>query len=295
MKLNVLVTGGSGFIGSHFVREAKAAGHNVDVLNRPDPAQTGDESSRIRTALKGKDVLYHLAWDSNPVAGWRNPLVEVEANLQNSIRLFEACVDQGVKKVVFASSGGTIYGPQKGVITEDMIPRPFNPYGIGKLTTEHFLNYYGQRTGLVSDVYRIGNVYGPGQRTDRLQGVIALWMKHILERGKIDVYGGASTIRDYIHVSDMAQLLMHSVDDLDHGDVYNLGVGKGTSILEMLELFQGAIDVPFEYEMHERRGLDNTSCILNTDRLLAFFPGFEFRKLEDEIGPTWVAFQASAR
>ena len=284
--MRILVTGGSGFIGSHFVSRAMAAGHEVSVLNRQDAA----DPEKRAVLLEGRDVVYHFAWDSNPVAGWRNPLIEVEGNLRHTIDLCEDCVDAGVKKLVFASSGGTVYGTQTGPITEEVIPEPFNPYGVGKLAAEHFLQYYRKRTELATDIYRIGNAYGPGQRTDRPQGVIALWMNQIMQHGHIEVYGDETTIRDYIHVEDVAQLMLHSLNDLSSSQLYNLGTGVGTSILELLAMFEQTVDRPFTNTVYQQRDLDNTSCILNASRLLEACPDFVFKELQDELGPTWRAF-----
>ena len=299
--LNLFVTGATGFVGSHFVDAALAQGHRITAWVRPGtrsglferedrvsfvdvPMGAGEGFAQL---LPGHDAVVHFAWSSDPVRGWQDPLAEVESNLGMAVQLFEACCEAGVKKILFPSSGGTVYGHQEGPISEEAVPRPFNPYGIGKLTAEHFLAYYRQRAGIAADVFRIGNAYGPRQRTDKPQGVIARWMAQVVAGETIEVFGGAETYRDYIHVQDVAALMLLGLDDLTHSAVYNLGTGVGTSILELLELFKTAIPVPFEAHVAPRRDLDNTSCILDVSRLLARAPGFQFRKLADELGPTW--------
>jgi UDP-glucose 4-epimerase len=301
----VLVTGGTGFVGSHFVDAALAAGHDVTALVRAGTQgdhnddrvnyieHDFDQPEALAAIMTHQDVFAHFAWASDPVEGWCNPSIEVEANIRLSIELFEACVAAGVKKILFASSGGTVYGSYEGLICEDVVPRPFNPYGIGKLTVEHFLAYYQKRSGVDVDVYRIGNAYGPRQRVEKKQGVLPRWMDQIYRGEPVDVFGGEGTLRDYIHVQDVAVLMETGLNDLAASGTYNLGTGIGTSVLQLVQLLQENIDRPFEVHHAPRRESDNTSCILDARRILGRVPDFRFRQLADEIAPTWEAFKAA--
>lgn len=301
--MNVLVLGGDGFIGSHTVDKLYKQGHNVTVFDRFPYNQSinlehlrgkitffqGEYANReqIALALKFQDVIYHFISATNPATSWDDPFLEIEVNLKNSVQLFEIAAQSGVKKIVFPSSGGAIYGRKSGVLDENKLPLPFSPYGITKLSIEYFLNYFKEKTGLSYDIYRIGNPYGPRQPMETPQGVIAVWMGKILVDEEISVYGDDETVRDYVYIDDVAYLLTHSMNNLESSDTYNLGVGKGLSVIELLEIFKGSIDRPFKSRVLARRSFDNSSVVLNSTKLISHFPGFKFQELKEKITDTW--------
>lgn len=309
--MNVLVVGGDGFLGSHLVEALVRAGHDVAVLDRfPDGTSrhlkavedrvrlvSGDLSARgpAEEALAGREVVFHFACATNPVASWNDIPLEIEENLRPSILLFERAAAAGVRKIVFPSSGGTVYGRQEGRLTEERVPLPVSPYGIFKLTTEHLLRHFGGKCGLAADVYRIANAYGPRQPVASGQGVIAIWMRQIVEGRVVHVYGDERTRRDYVHVGDVAALMQHSLRDLSASDVYNLGTGRGTSVLELLDIFRRRVHASFPCERHPRRPSDAEASVLDSGKLLSHFPGFRFAELEDKIGETWDDFRARFR
>ena len=294
-------------MGSHFVDQAVRLGHEVTVFDRfPDNMSRNLEHQRgkirfvtgefanpeiLSSVLEKQDIVYHFICATNPAESWANPDIEITENLISSIRLFELAVDNGVRKIVFPSSGGTVYGSQEDRITEATVPRPFSPYGIAKLATEHFLNYFTIRSGLAADIYRIGNAYGPRQPVHRAQGVISVWMWEILHGREIQVYGDTETKRDYVHVEDIAFLLTHSLKDPDSSGLYNLGTGVGMDIIGLLDLFRSTIDDLAGYTIHPRRSSDNLSIILDSSRLLSNFRDFRFQKLADKIPETWEHFK----
>ena len=225
--MNVLVLGGGGFLGSHMVERLLQEGHRVTVFDRQplcelprlrqaQPAVRSvaadfRDSEALKAVLRGQQVVYHFIWAGSPAASWGRPEKEVEDNLGASLNLLQLAAEMGIRKLVFPSSGGTIYGPQAGAITEGVLPRPVNPHGIMKLTVEHLLGYYRQARGLGADIYRIGNAYGPRQPADRPQGVVAAWVYRIIHSQPIHVYGDAETLRDYVHVQDVSELMMWSL------------------------------------------------------------------------------------
>lgn len=302
-RRRVVVFGGDGFIGSHLVDQLAAQGHEISVFDRfrndtsKNLAQLeggyrripGDFSSRdsVAAALEGQEVACHCISASNPVSGWRNPHAEIEEELRNSVRFFELCAQQGVRKVVYVSSGGTVYGQQTGPAGEDTLPRPCNPFGICRLAAEHFLDYFRIKDGLAADVYRAGNVFGPRQPMNASQGVIAVWMGRIIEGKPIEVFGDEKTLRDYIYVEDAAHLMTLSLQDLASSDTFNLGTGRGTSVLQLLEIFRTVVDRPFEYRIQPRRASDNTCVILPSGKLLRRYPEFRFQDLQGMLRRTW--------
>jgi UDP-glucose 4-epimerase len=300
--MKILVLGGDGFMGSHFVDRAVSLGHEITVFDR-FPYQTsrnlehqrgnirlfsGEFANRelLTTALEGQDIAYHFICATTPIESWNDPYIEIE-NLRTSLQLCELAVLRGVRKIVFASSGGTVYGPQNYAVDEKATPNPFSPYGITKLATEYFLNYFRQHGGLAADIYRIGNAYGPRQSMWRPQGVISVWLRDILAGKEIQVYGDETTLRDYVYIKDVALLMTHSLRDLDSSEVYNLGTGKGTSILQLLNIIHRVLDASIQYRIHPRRPSDNAVIVLDSSKLVAHFPGFQFQTLEEKIPETW--------
>lgn len=301
--MNVLVMGGDGFLGSHLVDRLVGQGHSVSVFDR-FPYQVTRNLEHLRNkirlihgefcnrkdigdSLKGQDVVYHFICTTNPAESWNDPLIEVEENIRPTLTFLEIAVAERLRKVVFPSSGGTVYGPQGRPVDEATLPCPMSPYGIAKLAIENFLWYFHRRHGIAVDIYRIGNPYGPRQPVFRPQGVIAVWMHAILCGSPVHVYGDHTTLRDYVFVGDVADLMLHSVVDPSTSDTYNLGTGNGISVLQLLEIFRKVIDVPFECHHHERRPSDNTSIVLNSGRLLCRYPQFRFRPMEEMIAQTW--------
>ena len=182
--MRVLVVGGAGFIGRHLVEHLAREGHDLTVLDpaaqqappgttvtclRPDDS----DCPPLSEVMQGQEIVYLLASTSNVPATWSAPDVEVRRNLLPALAYAQEAAQSGVRRIVFASSGGTVYGPFEGAATEDHPVKPFTPYGITKLATERFLRYLGARFGVRTDIYRVANAYGPGQPARGGQGVIA--------------------------------------------------------------------------------------------------------------------------
>ena len=301
--MKILVLGGDGFMGSHFIDRAVSLGHEVTVFDR-FPYQTsrnlehqrgkihfisGEFANReiLSKALERQEIAYHFICATTPIESWNDPSLEIEENLRTSLQLCELAALRGVRKIVFASSGGTVYGPQNQPVDEKATPNPFSPYGITKLATEYFLNYFRVHSGVAADIYRIGNAYGPRQSMWRPQGVIAVWMRDILAGQEIQVYGDKTTLRDYVYIGDVTFLMIHSLEDPDSSGIYNLGTGRGTSILQLLNIFQTVVDASIRYRIHPKRPSDNAVIVLDSSKLLTHFPGFQFQTLEDKIPETW--------
>jgi len=306
MEMNeqsIVVFGGNGFIGSHFVDYLIKCGYDVTVVDRFTAEKDNcslassqkihrikcdiDDSDAYSSALGSNTVVYNFISAFNPRSSWGRAIESVQADVIQALRLCELCIKRGVAKFVYVSSGGTIYGPQSGIVTEDRLPRPFNPHGICKLTVEHFLEYYRVKEGIPIDIYRVGNVFGPRQPMRSAQGVVAVWMRQILDQETIEVYGDSETCRDYIYVGDAAYLLGHSLRDFGSSDVYNLGTGKGVSIIELLDIFKEVVDIPFQSRIHPRRSSDNTRSILSGEKLCRHYPDLNFKDMKAMIKHTW--------
>lgn len=301
--MRVCVLGGDGFIGSHVVEELLAQGCDVSVVGR-FPYQRTHNLEAIRSKirifhaditnpvqlepiLKGQEVVYHFATNSNPVISWNNPVGELDTHVKPSVAVFEACARAGVAKLVYASSGGTVYGPAHEPIGEGALPQPFSPYGIAKIALEYYLNHFRHAYGMQFDVYRMSNVYGPRQNIANRQGVIATWFYKLVHAETLEVYGDHDTLRDYIHVKDVGYLMTHSLKNLDDSLAYNLGSGRGVSIMELLEIFRQAVGRELDVLIMPRRASDVASIVLDNSRLMAHFPDYAMRELDREISQLW--------
>lgn len=302
--MKILILGGDGFIGSYLVEELLAQGHDVSVFGRfpfgtskflPEDNKKlkliqGDFNNRedIQNAILGHEIIYHLISASNPKTSWNDPLIEVDLNIKGSLRVFElACQSGTVKKISYSSSGGAVYGYNHGVINENNLPLPFNPYGISKLTIEHFLNYYQSMYNVQADIFRIGNAIGPRQPFNNSQGVLAVWIRRVIKGEPIVVFGNNEIIRDYIHVKDVAKFMSYSAIDISSSGVYNLGSSKGIGLLDLLTIFQDVIPRKMEIVMQPKRPSDNDCVILDSSKIQAKFPKHELIELRQTILEMW--------
>jgi len=268
--MNYLVLGGAGFIGSHVVDALLAAGHQVRVLEHPqsnldnlasvrpqielclgDFADTSKLSDLLATVLDGVDLIIHLLSTVLPASSNLNPLYDIETNLKNTVTLMEEAVKKGVKKIVFASSGGQVYGPAATLpITESSPTEPLSSYGINKLATEKYLKLFYYLHGLDYTILRIANPYGERQRIGGAQGAIAVFLGHIRKRQPIEIWGDGSVARDYLYIADLVQAVMRACVVNCSVKLFNIGSGRSLSLNDLVaELFKvSGQSVPILYK-----------------------------------------------
>jgi UDP-glucose 4-epimerase len=246
-----LVLGGGGFIGSHLAEALLAAGHRVRLFERPHlmaltapgiaaraETVTGDflNYGDLARALSGIEVVFHLISTTLPKPSNDNPVYDVETNLVGSLRLLELCRAHRVRKVVFSSSGGTVYGvPASVPIAEAHPTEPLCSYGIQKLAIEKYLQLEHALHGLDYCILRPSNPYGERQRTDVAQGAIAVFLERALRGEPIEIWGDGSVVRDYVYVGDVAEAFVRAVSYEGAQRVFNVGSGAGTSLKELIE------------------------------------------------------------
>jgi UDP-glucose 4-epimerase len=249
--LRTCVIGGAGFIGVHVTELLVASGREVVVLGRREqPARTlptqakyvaGDYGNLalLREVLPGTDEVIDLAYATVPQTSFADPVFDILSNLPSSVRLLQEAASARVQKVVVVSSGGTVYGIATSLpIREDHPTNPISPYGITKLTVEKYANLFQRVSDLPVMVLRPGNAYGEDQRAFAGQGFIATAMHSIMRGQEISVFGEEGTVRDYIHVSDVARGIVAAMDRGETGQVYNIGSGIGRSNADILKLIE---------------------------------------------------------
>lgn len=302
--MKVLVLGGDGFLGSHMVDRLVVPGHEVTIFDRLPEGRLqrvvrhGDrirvvrgefgDTAELRAALAGQELIYHFISATTPGSSWEDPEAEIAGNLAPALAFLRLAAEAGVRKIAFASSGGTVYGPSGGEapLTEASPTRPATPYGIGKLAVEGFLWHARERHGIACDIYRIGNAYGPRQPTRGSQGVIGIWFEKLRRGEAIELFGDGG-VRDYVYVRDVAELMGYSLRDLGASDLFNVGTGRGISVVELAEILRSALPVDFEVIRHPRRGFDAPAVTLDSARILERHPRFAFTPLEKGLLATW--------
>jgi UDP-glucose 4-epimerase len=243
--VNILVTGGAGFIASHIVDSYVQLGHDVTVLDNLSTGRKKNlnprakfvqqdlrdaEAMRTLFARQKFDVVNHHAAQIDVRRSVSDPVYDASVNILGVLTLLEECVKNGVKKVIFASSGGAIYGEQDYFPADEKHPtRPISPYGIAKLTTEHYLFYYKTVYGLDYVSLRYANVYGPRQNPEGEAGVVAIFTTRMLAGRPAVINGDGKQTRDYVFVGDLVRA---SVLALDHNgsDVFNIGTGRESDV-----------------------------------------------------------------
>lgn len=276
--MRCLVLGGGGFIGGHLCELLLAQGHAVRAFERSGfdaaahPYLDGVEwrfgdftrEADVQPAIAGSDVLFHLAATTLPATSNRDPVYDLESNVSSTLRLLEAARRHGLRKVVFISSGGTVYGACATLpIPESAPTEPICAYGVHKLAIEKYLHLWHRLHGLDYAVLRVANPYGERQRHDRGQGSIAVFLAHALRGEPIQLWGDGSVVRDYLHVADVARALALAAQADTRAKVFNIGSGVGRSLNEVLGLVEAALGTRLVVQRSAARAFDVPASVLD--------------------------------
>jgi UDP-glucose 4-epimerase len=265
----VLVTGGAGFIGSHVCDAFAAAGFSVTALDDLSSGKKENLSGDIELVVAdirspeaaalvrdgGFDVISHHAAQIDVRISVDRPDHDASINIMGLLNLLEAAVESGVRRFIYVSSGGVVYGEPDDLPVGETAPKqPLSPYGVSKLTGEHYLHFYRQIHGLESVSLRYSNVFGPRQDPHGEAGVVAIFGRAVLEGRSLTVFGDGEQTRDYVYVGDVAEanLLAARIDvtgSKTMDDVaFNVGTGLETSVNELAEAIMSVADrrVPVE-------------------------------------------------
>ncbi|MBZ1348455.1 MAG: GDP-mannose 4,6-dehydratase [Candidatus Nealsonbacteria bacterium] len=294
--MKILITGGAGFIGSHLVDCLIEKGHKVVVI---DNLSTGRKENLHPLLLSKKhgatplffkkgggkfykldilspeisrifkqekpEVVFHLAAQINVRKSVENPFEDARINILGALNVLENCKKVGVKKIIFTSSGGAIYGDAQITPTpEHSSARCFSPYAVAKLTTEQYLNYYYQVFGLPFTSLRLANVYGPRQDPRGEAGVVAIFIDKLLKKNKPVIFGNGRQTRDFVFVYDVVDSFLRVLNQQNcNNAIYNVGTGIETSINRLWQLVSKKIGKEIKpiFEPSKINGELKRSCL----------------------------------
>jgi UDP-glucose 4-epimerase len=297
--MKIAIFGGGGFIGSTIADRLLLDGHDLRVFERPRVPpyrefavqervewMTGDFMSAhdVAEVIDGVDIVLHLISTTLPKSSNDDPIFDVQSNLVATIQLLNIMVAKGVKKIVFISSGGTVYGnPCYLPIDEKHPTEPLVSYGITKLAIEKYLLMYQAMHGIKANILRVSNPFGDRQRVETAQGAVAAFLSRALRELPIEIWGDGSVARDYLYVSDVAEAFALAVAYDGAHSVFNISSGTGTSLNEVIHLIERVTGAPMQKSFRPGRPFDVPVSVLDNAlarRELGWWPRIS---LEDGI------------
>jgi UDP-glucose 4-epimerase len=292
-KASCIVLGGGGFLGINLCRQLVKNGYRVRAFGRRSPpAETLDgvewfqgdfsDAAALAAAIETFDVVYHLIHGATPQSANLDMVGDVQKNVVSSLALLEVCRKLGVSRVVFASSGGTIYGRSEQIPTpETAATEPISAYGISKLAIEKYLALNHHLHRLDYKIVRVTNPYGPFQTALKNQGVIASILSHSFRNEEIEIWGDGSVVRDFIYVDDVVEALIAVANDQGSARIFNIGSGEGHSLRQLIALIEDLLGKELNIQWRPARVVDVPISILAIDRArdeLGWAPKNTFRE-----------------
>lgn len=298
----VVVTGGAGFIGSHLVDALLEAGHNVTVIddlsvgkksNIPGGVELAqiDVCDRIKVqnffAEHKPDIVFHLAAQINVRESLKDPYKDAQINILGSVNVFESAVKNGASKIVFASSGGVVYGDQASQLPykEDTPLQLLSPYAISKRSAEMYLEHIAGSAGVSYTVMRYANVFGPRQDPAGEAGVISIFISQLLNSEVPKINGDGNQTRDYVFVGDLVDAHLKAIEKNSDG-VFNIGVGQEISVNDLYGKIASAVTSTVEPEHGDPIDGEVRRSALTYDRAYHLLSWKPKHSLEDGLSKT---------
>lgn len=272
MKITIL--GAAGFIGTNLaIALAKNPDNKIMIVDKKKEyfasieklhfenvaikESTLDENMAFDDILADQDVVYHLVSSNVPTTSNQHVTQDIQSNVVFSSTLFDACVRNAVKKVVFLSSGGTVYGKEVNCpLSEDTPANPISSYGLQKVMIEKLLYLYHHMYGLDYRIIRLANPYGPYQRPNGVLGAVTTFTYKALRGEEITVYGDGSVVRDFIYIDDAVRGIINVVEGDSKHHTYNIGCGYGTSIKQVIEIIEATLSCELNVQYKGGRAVD---------------------------------------
>ncbi|NJD25011.1 MAG: NAD-dependent epimerase/dehydratase family protein [Betaproteobacteria bacterium] len=284
--MKCLILGGGGFLGSHLCEALLAQGHCVRIFDRPNLSRfisanstpklewfEGDfiNQDDVSRAVAGCEVVYHLISTTLPRSSNENPAYDVETNVVGTLHMLEAARRNGVRKIIFISSGGTVYGiPQTVPVKESHPTEPICSYGIGKLAIEKYLSLFDRLYGMDYCVLRLANPFGERQRIAADQGAVAVFLDKALRNEEITIWGDGSVVRDYFYVGDAVTAMTKALAYTGPSGVFNIGSGAGQSLNQILDAIETLLGTTVRRAHLPARGFDVPISVLDISKAAEF-------------------------
>jgi UDP-glucose 4-epimerase len=280
-SMKCVIFGGGGFIGSAVADRLLLDGHSVRIFERPrvEPYRTFKAGEKVEwitgdflsvhdvdNAIGGADVVLHLVSTTLPKNSNDDPIYDVQSNVVGTLQMLNAMVARNVQKIIFISSGGTVYGIPKYLPIDEGHPTdPLVSYGITKLAIEKYLHLYERMHGIKTITLRVSNPYGERQRIETAQGAVGVFLHRALSGKLIEIWGDGSVTRDYIHISDVAEAFVQAIGYSGPKSVFNISSGVGTSLNELVGMLEKALGKPIECTYLPARPFDVPVSVLSND------------------------------
>ncbi len=300
----IILLGAAGFLGTNLIRElAKEPQNDIYAVDKEVSYFNAIAEMRIPTInlkksdltsndcfeklVEGCNVVYHLISTTVPTTSNQAIVEELKENVILSANLLDACIKQKVKKVVFISSGGTVYGKEsKCPLSEKTPTNPITSYGVQKITIEKLLYLYNYMYGLDYRIIRLSNPYGPYQRPNGVLGAVTTFTYKALKGEEIQVYGDGSVVRDFIYIDDAVRGIQKIVNGHDRHHTFNLGCGYGTSIRQVLDKIEQTLNIQLKVKYTEARKVDVPVNFLDIKRYETAYGSLNPISLEEGIKRT---------
>jgi UDP-glucose 4-epimerase len=279
--MRVLVLGGSGFLGSHIVDKFLAEKHDVAVYDlyperfRRSPrgikfftGDFGNVGALSELIATGFEAVIHCVSTTTPKSSNESPEFDIQSNVIGTLNLLDICVRHGIGKLVFLSSGGTIYGDigDAAMVDESHPVRPMCSYGVSKLSIEHYLDVYRHLRGLDYVALRLSNPYGERQSPLRALGALTVFLHKALKKQNVEIWGDGSVTRDFIYVGDVATAVYLATVNPISG-VFNVGTGTGLSLRDILSHISEVVGIEPSVTWLASRSFDVPRIVLDASKL----------------------------
>jgi UDP-glucose 4-epimerase len=298
------VLGAGGFLGTHLCQALAAADVDVRAFGRrmrfPEampridwiPGDFADTSS-VAAAIEGCAVVFHLVSAATPASANVDTAADLRAHVAPTLDLLDACRAAGVKRIVFLSSGGTIYGiPSQVPIPETAPTDPITAYGVQKLAIEKYLHVYAHLHGLDYRVLRVANAYGPYQTATKNQGAVGAFARAALAGRPIEIWGDGTVVRDYVHAADVARACQQAAIHAGSTKVFNIGTSEGTSLNELVAALERQLGSKLDVRRRPGRALDVPRNVLDVTRAARDLGWQPAVTLDDGLAETLTWLQA---
>ena len=301
--MNIIMIGAAGFIGTNLtIKLAEDKNNKITLVDKDlnyfsnvkrfcfdnvKYVESGLDGSDDFSFLSNQDIVYHLMSTNIPTTSNQHISKDIELNALFSARLFDACVKYNVKKVIFMSSGGTVYGKEaKCPLPEETPTNPISSYGVQKVIIEKLLYLYNYMYGLDYRIIRLANPYGPYQRPNGMLGAVTTFTYKALNKELVHIYGDGSVIRDFIYIDDAVRGILNIVNNETKHHIYNLGCGYGTSINDLLDTLEEVLNVDICRRYEEGRAVDVPVNYMDISRYEEEFGTFNPIDLKEGIRRT---------